>query len=188
MAIVTIESTFLNSDQKIRIGEKILQALGQEGVLASSVVVLFHPERGDMYMDHLLIQAQAQAQAAAPTPAKAAPVAAAAPAPAEADASPSYKIKARRTQAELEGIKQDLMGALRQRGSLNSFEAQESLGLKDCDWAPATLRRMFTELEEASLVGKIGQKRGTRYLWTGPADDGASLPPAILVKAEADEA
>ena len=185
MAIVTIESPFLNSDQKVRIGEKILQALGQEGVLASSVVVLFHPERGDMYMDHLLVQAQAQAAA----PAKSAPaVVVAAPAPIEADASPSYKIKARRTQAELEGIKQDLMGALRQRGSLNSFEAQESLGLKDCDWAPATLRRMFTELEEASLVGKIGQKRGTRYLWTGPADDGASLPPAILVKAEADEA
>ncbi|MEI6592442.1 MAG: hypothetical protein WCL47_04325 [Holophagaceae bacterium] len=185
MAIVTIESPFLNSDQKVRIGEKILQALGQEGVLASSVVVLFHPERGDMYMDHLLVQAQAQAAA----PAKSAPaVVVAAPAPIEADASPSYKIKARRTQAELEGIKQDLMGALRQRGSLNSFEAQESLGLKDCDWAPATLRRMFTELEEASLVGKIGQKRGTRYLWTGPADDGASLPPAILVKAETDEA
>jgi len=185
MAIVTIESPRLNSDQKVRIGEKILQALGQEGVLASSVVVLFHPERGDMYMDHLLVQAQAQAAA----PAKSAPaVVVAAPAPIEADASPSYKIKARRTQAELEGIKQDLMGALRQRGSLNSFEAQESLGLKDCDWAPATLRRMFTELEEASLVGKIGQKRGTRYLWTGPADDGASLPPAILVKAETDEA
>jgi len=186
MAIVTIESPRLNSDQKVRIGEKILQALGQEGVLASSVVVLFHPERGDMYMDHLLVQAEAET--AAPAPAKFAPAAVAAPAPVEAEAGPSYKIKARRTQAELEGIKQDLMGALRQRGSLNSFEAQESLGLKDCDWAPATLRRMFTELEEASLVGKIGQKRGTRYLWTGPADDGASLPPAILVKAETDEA
>ncbi len=186
MAIVTIESPRLNSDQKVRIGDKILQALNQEGVLASSVVVLFHPERGDMYLDQHLFQTQAEA--AAPAPAKSAPAAAAAPAPAEAEASPSYKIKARRTQAELEGIKQDLMGALRQRGSLNSFEAQESLGLKDCDWAPATLRRMFTELEEASLVGKIGQKRGTRYLWTGPADDGASLPPAILVKAETDEA
>ncbi|MCX6548552.1 MAG: hypothetical protein WCO20_07360 [Holophagaceae bacterium] len=186
MAIVTIESPRLNSDQKVRIGDKILQALSQEGVLASSVVVLFHPERGDMYLDQHLFQTQAEA--AAPAPAKSAPAAAAAPAPAEAEASPSYKIKARRTQAELEGIKQDLMGALRQRGSLNSFEAQESLGLKDCDWAPATLRRMFTELEEASLVGKIGQKRGTRYLWTGPADDGASLPPAILVKAETDEA
>ena len=186
MAIVTIESPRLNSDQKVRIGDKILQALSQEGVLASSVVVLFHPERGDMYLDQHLFQTQAEA--AAPAPAKSAPAAAAAPAPAESEASPSYKIKARRTQAELEGIKQDLMGALRQRGSLNSFEAQESLGLKDCDWAPATLRRMFTELEEASLVGKIGQKRGTRYLWTGPADDGASLPPAILVKAETDEA
>ena len=186
MAIVTIEPPRLNSDQKVRIGDKILQALSQEGVLASSVVVLFHPERGDMYLDQHLFQTQAEA--AAPATAKSAPAAAAAPAPAESEASPSYKIKARRTQAELEGIKQDLMGALRQRGSLNSFEAQESLGLKDCDWAPATLRRMFTELEEASLVGKIGQKRGTRYLWTGPADDGASLPPAILVKAETDEA
>lgn len=39
------------------------------------------------------------------------------------------------------------------------------LGLKDCDWAPATLRRMFHELAESKEIRVEGQKRGTRYHW-----------------------
>jgi predicted transcriptional regulator len=83
-------------------------------------------------------------------------------------------------------MKQQLMNALQDKGSLSSFEAQVALDLKECDWAPATLRRLFTELEEAKLIAKSGQKRGTRYVWKGAAST-AQVPPAVkLVKAETD--
>ncbi|HJV48126.1 MAG TPA: hypothetical protein VJ549_02505 [Geothrix sp.] len=149
-----------------------------------SVVVLFQPERGDIYLDGLLVQAQAAApQAAAP----------AAPAPKphvpviEQEPAPAFKTKARRSKPELEDMKGQLMRALQDKGSLSSFEAQVALDLKDCDWAPATLRRLFTELEEAKLIVKNGQKRGTRYVWKGIVNTPQAAPSVKLVKAENEE-
>jgi len=84
-------------------------------------------------------------------------------------------------------MKKQLMKALQDKGSLSSFEAQVALELKECDWAPATLRRLFTELEEAKLIAKNGQKRGTRYVWKGIANTPQTVPQVKLVKAEVDE-
>lgn len=182
MAVVVIETPNLTADQKSRIGERVITALQHEGMAPGSIVVLFRPERGDMYLDGLLVQSQVPASVTSPV---AAPKAAAA-APAATEA-PAFKTKARRSKPELEDLKKDLMNALQAKGSLSSFEAQEALGLKDCDWAPATLRRLFTDLEEAKLISKIGQKRGTRYLWKGAASAPQAPPPVKLVKADSDE-
>jgi hypothetical protein len=181
MAIVVIESPRLSADQKNRIGERVITALQQEGMAPGSVVVLFQPERGDIYLDGLLIQTQAAAPASIPvTPAPKAP----APAP---EPAPAFKTKARRSKPELEDLKGQLMRALQDRGSLSSFEAQVALDLKECDWAPATLRRLFTDLEETRLIVKNGQKRGTRYVWKGIASSPQPAPAVKLVKAEVDE-
>jgi hypothetical protein len=181
MAIVIIETPSLTSEQKSRIGERIITALQHEGMAPGSVIVLFQPERGDMYLDGLLVQAQ---------PIPAAPVQAA-PAPKAVVPSPeptdTFKTKPRRSKPELEDMKNQLMLALQDKGSLSSFEAQVALGLKECDWAPATLRRLFTELEETKLIVKNGQKRGTRYVWKGIVNS-PQVPLAVkLVKAESDE-
>jgi hypothetical protein len=182
MAVVVIESPNLSAEQKARIGERVITALQHEGMAPGSIVVLFRPERGDIYLDGLLIQSQlpssAASSVAAPKPATPVP----APTPAAA-----FKTKARRSKPELEDMKKQLMNALQDKGSLSSFEAQVALELKECDWAPATLRRLFTELEEAKLIAKNGQKRGTRYVWKGAAST-SHVPPAVkLVKAENEE-
>jgi len=182
MAIVIIQSPSLTADQKSRVGERVITALQQEGLAPGSVVVLFRPERGDIYLDGMLVQAQAPAAAQAPAPPAPKPAAPAPPPP-----PPAFKTKARRSKPELEDLKQDLMHLLQDKGSLSSFEAQMALDLKDCDWAPATLRRLFTELEEVKLITKSGQKRGTRYLWKGLVNTPQSTPIVRLVKGEADE-
>lgn len=182
MAVVIIESPQLSSEQKTRIGERVITALQHEGMAPGSVVVQFQPERGDIYLDGLLIQAQPSpvpATAAAPLPKQAEP-----PPVAPPKAEASFKTKARRSKPELEDLKSRLMRELQIRGSISSFEAQEALDLKDCDWAPATLRRLFTDLEEARLVVKSGQKRGTRYLWKGIVGAPQAAPAVKLVKGE----
>lgn len=180
MAIVIIRSPDLLSDQKTRIGERVITALQQEGIAPGSVVVLFQPERGDIYLDGLLIQAQADVQASVPVVPE--PMAIAT----TQVPTPVFKTKARRSKPELEDMKKQLMRALQDKGSLSSFEAQVALDLKDCDWAPATLRRLFTELEETKLIIKNGQKRGTRYVWKGIANTPQPAPAVKLVKAESE--
>lgn len=183
MAIVIIESPSLSSEQKNRIGERVITALQHEGLAPGSVVVLFQPERGDIYLDGLLVKAE-QAPAAMPsTTVQAKPVAA----PAAPMIPADVKAKARRSKPELQDMKTDLVKLLQARGSISSFEAQVALDLKECDWAPATLRRLFTDLEEAQLIAKSGQKRGTRYVWKGIVNAPQSTPTVKLVKAEAEE-
>lgn len=182
MAIVIIQSPNLAPEQETRIGERIITALQQEGIAPGSVVVMFRPERGDIYLDGLLVQAETPARIQPPAPIAAKPAA-----PVAAEEPAGFKTKARRSKPELEDLKQGLMQKLQDKGSLSSFEAQVALDLKDCDWAPATLRRLFTELEEAKLITKSGQKRGTRYVWKGMVNT-PQVPPAVkLVKAESDE-
>ena len=181
MAIVIIESPNLSSDQKSRIGERVITALQHEGIAPGSVVVLFQPERGDIYLDGLLVQVHVGTPAPIPnlpTPKAIAP---------NQEPAPAFKTKARRSKPELEDMKTRLMTALQDKGSLSSFEAQVALDLKDCDWAPATLRRLFTELEETKLIVKNGQKRGTRYVWKGIVNTSQSAPAVKLVKAESEE-
>jgi hypothetical protein len=78
---------------------------------------------------------------------------------------------------ELQDLKAQLVARLQGKGALSSFQAQIDLGLKACDWAPATLRRFFSELEEEGLITKQGQKRGTRYVWNGINTQQAPLAP-----------
>ncbi|HEY3399686.1 MAG TPA: hypothetical protein VGK03_03560 [Geothrix sp.] len=183
MAIVIIQTPSLSPEQKSRIGERVITVLQQEGMAPGSVVVLFRPERGDIYVDGLLVQAQVSTSVPTATLPSAKPAA-----PAPVAEAPAFKTKARRSKPELEDLKQDLMRALQDKGSLSSFEAQVALDLKDCDWAPATLRRLFTELEEAKQITKSGQKRGTRYVWKGIVNTPRQGTPIIkLVKAETDD-
>jgi len=192
MAIVILQTPSLSAAAKKRIGDQIITALHNEDVHASSVVVLFRPEEGDVYLDGgLLFEATgrtAAAPAAAPAPA---PVriheAPAAPAPAPKARAQDYKTKARRSKAELAELKAHLVKVLQADGALSSFQAQDALGLKDCEWAPATLRRFFSELEEEGLVNKQGQKRGTRYVWVGVAHLPSAPPAPKLVKKQETE-
>jgi hypothetical protein len=181
MAFVIIESPILTSDQKARIGDKVTKAMYLEGIAPASVVVLFQPERGDLYISDHLFQASTGIPAPAPVAPEPAAVVTASDSPAP------FKAKARRSKPELEDLKKQLMGALQAKGSLSSFEAQVTLELKDCDWAPATLRRLFTELEETKLIVKSGQKRGTRYVWKGIVGTVQNPPAVKLVKAESEE-
>lgn len=162
MALVTILASPLTTEQKERIGKRVLNALHEEGIVASSVMVRFAPENADVCLEGLFFSA-AQAPevqplvAPAPPPLQVVPV----------EVVPEYKTRARRKKSELEEFKRQLVQRLQMVDSLSSFDAQDVLGLKDCDWAPGTLRNIFGELVEAGLVRKFGQKRGTRYQWVG---------------------
>ncbi|HEX9082201.1 MAG TPA: hypothetical protein VF768_07975 [Holophagaceae bacterium] len=184
MAMVVIQTPALSADQKRRIGERVISLLQNEGFAPGGVVVLFRPESQDLYLDGLLFEAERQPEAA--------PVAAPAPAPVPepapaAPAAPTFKAAGRRTKHELEDLRQRLIQKLQMEGSLSSFEAQEALGLKDFDWAPGTLRRLFTDLEEEKLITKTGQKRGTRYQWKGIVSTQSASPAVKLVKADSEE-
>jgi hypothetical protein len=96
--------------------------------------------------------------------------------------------RGRRSKSELADLKDKLVHLLQAEGALSSFDAQTRLGLKDSDGAPATLRRLFSELEEEAFITKQGQKRGTRYVWRGIVQNSApALPPVRLVKRSEEE-
>ena len=90
---------------------------------------------------------------------------------------PDFKSKLRRSKVELTALKAQLVKTLQLQGALSSFQAQEELGLKTCEWAPATLRRFFSELEDEGVILKQGQKRGTRYVWRGITNQPATGRP-----------
>ncbi len=185
MPLVIIQSSQLSAEQKKRIGDRIIESLHGEGVPASSVVILFQPDKSDVYLDGGLVHQVKEA-----TPASASPSWEAAPRDLSAAplAGDDFKAKPRRNRQELGDLRRQLVAALEDQGGLSSFQAQEALGLKDCDWAPATLRRLFGELEEEGLILKQGQKRGTRYVWKGLATLPPSAPMPKLVKRDAEEA
>lgn len=81
--------------------------------------------------------------------------------------SPEFKSRARRTKAELRALEHQLIEALKSNQTLSSLQARRLLGLTNCDWAPATLRRLFQDLEHRGLVVQQGLKRGTSYAWVG---------------------
>lgn len=185
MPLVIIQASQLSAEQKKRIGDRVVESLHSEGVPASSVVVLFQPDKSDVYLDGGLVHELKVAAPMAFAPqSDAAPRERAAVQPTGDD----FRAKARRNRQELGDIRRQLIAALEDQGGLSSFQAQEALGLKDCDWAPATLRRLFGELEEEGLILKQGQKRGTRYVWKGLATLTPSAPMPKLVKRDSEEA
>ncbi len=193
MALVIIQAPALSAAAKKRVGDQVITALHNEDVHASSVVVLFRAEDSDVYLDGGLLfessprPAGAQSQPAAHAPAASSAPASQAPSSLQPAKGPSsdFKTKARRNKSELADLKAHLVKSLQLEGALSSFQAQEALGLKDCDWAPATLRRFFSELEEEGVVTKQGQKRGTRYVWVGVAHiPSAPAVPKLVKKQE----
>ena len=182
MALIVIHAPKLSSDQKKRIGDRVFEALHAEGIPASTTILLFKREDADILFDGgLLVEADNGTDAtenSAPT--RQEPVFFQ---PLTIPAAPAqdYKSRSRRSKAELSDLKSQLSASLQVRGHLSSFQAQEVLGLKDCEWAPATLRRLFSELEEEGLISKQGQKRGTRYVWNGITSHASHSAP-ILVK------
>lgn len=182
MPSVHIKSPRLSSDQKKRIGDRVISALHGAGFASGSVVVFFEREDADILLDGgLLFEVDAR-PAEAPPPEPQPPPPAVAPAPAPAEPVVDFKNKLRRSKNELSDLKAQLVKTLQLQGALSSFQAQEELGLKTCDWAPATLRRFFSELEEDGVIVKQGQKRGTRYVWKGTSHQARSTPSAKLVK------
>jgi len=187
MPLVHIKCARLATDQKQRIGDRIIDAFQAEGVSPASMVVLFTREEGEILVDGGFFEMDAP-QGELPSPK---PPPAPAPMPVEEESEPTtdFKSKLRRSKVELVTLKSQLVKALQVQGALSSFQAQEELGLKACDWAPATLRRFFSELEEEGAILKQGQKRGTRYVWKGLNTQPAVASPAPkLVKRAEDEA
>lgn len=158
MAFVVIKSTPLSAESKKRLGDRLLYALQAEGIKPGETVIRYEPEDSSVYMDGTLVDHAEAVKAAVRDIQEKLPVH-------EAEFGAAWKSKPRRTQQELFDLKAKLIGFLRRDKSLSSFEATAKLGLKDCDWAPATLRRMFHELEDSKQVRVEGQKRGTRYHW-----------------------
>jgi hypothetical protein len=199
MPLIHIKAGNLSKDQKLRIGERIIDAFYREGVPPSSVIVLYGEEDADILMEGgLLFERSSSRGEAAPTQASLPPPApiteapraeqAAAQVADEEEAPPDFRTKLRRSRSELSALKAGLVKALQAQGALSSFQAQEALDLKACDWAPATLRRFFSELEEEGVIEKQGQKRGTRYVWKGIATQpGRTAGVTRLVKRSEDE-
>ena len=179
MAMVVIHTSALSRVQKQRIGDRVIEALHNEGLPASTVVVLFKAEDTDIYLDGGLLH-----EAAAPpsTSPHATPATGFVPGP--PTTMQDFKTKVRRSRQELDELRSRLVALLQDRGALSSFEAQDGLELSDCDWAPATLRRFFAELEDEGVIFKQGQKRGTRYVWKGVANLPRVPTPVKLVKKE----
>lgn len=175
MALVILQAPPLTPEQKQRIGERILQALHAEGLPASQTVILFQPERSDLYLEGGLL-VEAVRPAAAPLPQIAAP---------EAFRTPELEPAAparRRSRSEQQDYLQRLVGVLQRERSVTSFQAQAALGLKDDPTAASLLRSLFKTLEDEGLIRKEGQRRGTRYLWSGEEDGDPVVPVPRLVK------
>lgn len=163
MPTITVHVSSFSPDQKARVGQKIIDALLAEDVRSNSVLVQFRDEDSDFYTDGGPLVTR-------PTPV---PVVQLAPPPSVE--APRVTVptleplgRTRRNRAQLGTLKELLIRELQAMGFLSSFAAQKALGLED-EHAAGTLRRLFSELEEECLVRKEGQKRGTRYVWTGPA-------------------
>jgi phenylpyruvate tautomerase PptA (4-oxalocrotonate tautomerase family) len=191
MPSVHIKTPRLSSEQKKRIGDRVIAALHGAGFAPGSVVVFFEREESDILLDGgLLFEVEPGTGPVEPPPPPEPPPQkpAAAPAPPRPEpAAVDFKSKPRRSKVELSDLKSHLVKILQDKGALSSFQAQEELGLKTCDWAPATLRRFFSELEDEGVIVKQGQKRGTRYVWKGTSHQPRPTPAARLVKRNDEE-
>lgn len=155
MALVIVaESPTLTTEQRNRLGLVMVAALKGEGV--DHTVVYFQPGGAkSLYVDGVLVEdAEPTTQPSTITMMDTTDT---------TKDDKAFKDKARRNRQELEGLKSQLVNLIKTRGSISSLEATADLKLRDCAWAPATLRRLFGEMEEEKLIFKSGQKRGTRY-------------------------
>ena len=184
MAIVTIQAPALNNIQKKRIGERVMDALHNEGVSASRTIIMFKSEDSDIYLDGgLLIEAKpplaAQVSPNTITTVIKQPVQ---PLARESLSLPKHGALSMPDYSE---VKEKVLKILVDKGTISSFQAQAGLSLKGFDGASALLRRVFAELEAEGTVEKQGQKRGTRYVLKGiTSGQPQNSAPVILVKSE----
>ena len=95
MTLVHIKSPELTTEQKKRIGDRIISAFHGEGFSSGSVVVLFEREVADLLLDGgLLFEARAPSDWVPPVPASVGAAPAGIPAPVQAE---DYKNKSRRS-------------------------------------------------------------------------------------------
>lgn len=180
MALVILQTPPLTPEQKQRIGERVLQGLHAEGLPASQTVILFQPERSDLYLEGgLLVEASRPASIPVPQPV--------APEPFRTPELEPAAPARRRSRGEQQEYLHRLVGVLQRERSVTSFQAQAALGLKDDPTAASLLRNLFKSLEDEGLIRKEGQRRGTRYLWAGEEDGDVALPAPRLVKRDDDE-
>ena len=199
MPSIHIKSPSLSSDQKKRIGDRVISAFHGEGFSPGSIVVFFEREEADILLDGgLLFEVEPGArEPVVPEPPLPLPLPLPPPPPPPLsqvvpalgfpESAEDFKNKLRRSKGELSDLKARLVKALQLQGALSSFQAQEELGLKTCDWAPATLRRFFSELEDEGVISKQGQKRGTRYVWKGTSHQARSAAPSAKLVKRIDE-
>lgn len=183
--MVVIHTPALSRVQKQRIGDRVMEALHSEGIPASTVVVLFRPEDADIYLEGGLLHEAASSPSKASSSDSSVTIKGFVAGPPAA--SPDFRTKVRRSRQELGELRSGLVRLLQDRGALSSFEAQDALELGGCDWAPATLRRFFSDLESEGVITKQGQKRGTRYVWKGVANLPPVPTPVKLVKKDEGE-
>ena len=176
MPLAIIQTPHLSQDQKNRVGNRIIEALHAEGFPPSAILVLFKLEDADIYVDGGLVYERPAAPL--PAPSESHPVA--------AFPAPEARARARRSKADLDQLRTQLIKVLQVKGLMSSFEAQTELGIKDDENGAAILRRLFGELEAEGLIVKQGQKRGTRYAWKGFTNIPSPETPApiLLKKAE----
>jgi hypothetical protein len=147
MALVIIaESPTLTAEQKTRIGGLIGEILVNEGI--TRAVVHFQPSLVADEDDITVLNGSGPSTLTI----------------VETTEAPVKVVRRRSSNVDVEGLKEKLFNVLKVKGVLSSTEAAEALQLKSCTWAPATLRKLFGELEEEKLVTKTGKKRGTKYL------------------------
>ncbi len=168
MPLIIVQASELSPEAKARIGQRIIDAFQAEDVRANRTLVLFREEDADFYTDGgpLVARPQASSRIDLPTPL----LRTVEPLPPSTAMTEESAGRTRRTRAQLTSLKELLVRELKVKDSLSSFEAQKFLGLDD-ENAAGTLRRLFSDLEEDGLVVKYGQKRGTRYRWTGPGPE-----------------
>lgn len=172
MPLVMIQAPALSSEQKQRIGDRVVQCLHQEGIPASSVVVLFQRDKSDIYLDGSLVHEVEAAPEGAWEPRA---------------AHPAVAVMSRAQLPDLLELRERVEELLMSRGELSSFDAQEGLGLRDAEGVTSALRKVFTELEADGMITKQGQKRGTRYVWKGALAQSAPPMPILVKRMPADD-
>lgn len=161
MAFVLVSTRPLSATEKRRLGDRILYALQAEGIKPGDTMIQYEREEGTTYVDGVIHEVEHETHE---EPVK---------------AVPDWKNAKRRSKAQLGDLKLKVRELIRRDKTVSSFHLQDKLGLKDADWAPATLRRITKELLEDGDITVSGQKRGTKYHWA--VDE--SIPVVKLEKA-----
>lgn len=68
-----------------------------------------------------------------------------------------------------------VMQVMKERKNTSMVDMSYALNISAEEWAGRALREIFTDLEQQGLITKVGEKRGTRYVYTEPKSDGEEM-------------